>query len=63
MLKSTERRNKTMIYADNAATTKLSETALKAMTPYLTDVFYNPSSLYSASQKAKELRTWVPYSP
>ena len=43
-----------MIYADNAATTKLSETALKAMTPYLTDVFYNPSSLYSASQKAKE---------
>ena len=54
MLKSTERRNKTMIYADNAATTKLSETALKAMTPYLTDVFYNPSSLYSASQKAKE---------
>ncbi|MBR2177496.1 MAG: cysteine desulfurase NifS [Clostridia bacterium] len=34
------------IYADNAATTKLSERALKAMTPYLTEIFGNASSLY-----------------
>lgn len=40
------------VYADNAATTKLSETALKAMMPYLTDTFGNASSLYSIGQEA-----------
>ena len=33
-----------MIYVDNAATTKLSKTALNAMMPYLTENYGNPSS-------------------
>ena len=40
------------VYADNAATTKLSETALNAMMPYLTDTFGNESSLYDIGQQA-----------
>lgn len=40
------------VYADNAATTKLSETALQAMLPYLTDTFGNASSLYRIGQDA-----------
>ena len=43
-----------MIYADNAATTKLSTHALKEMMPFLTDIYGNPSSLYSFGQEAKE---------
>lgn len=43
-----------MIYADNAATTKLSKTALDAMLPYLTEHFGNPSSLHSIGQDAAE---------
>ena len=43
-----------MIYADNAATTKLSRTALAAMMPYLEGEYGNPSSLHSAGQRAKE---------
>jgi len=42
-----------MIYADNAATTKLSPTALAAMMPYLTEDFGNPSSLYDFATQAK----------
>ena len=42
------------IYADNAATTKMSQTAIDAMLPYLSECFGNPSSLYEAGQKAKE---------
>lgn len=42
------------IYADNAATTKISETALAAMTECLKNDFGNPSSLYSIGQRAKE---------
>ena len=42
------------IYADNAATTKMSKTAVDAMLPYLTECYGNPSSLYTAGQKAKE---------
>ena len=42
------------IYADNAATTKMSQKAIDAMMPYITDYFGNPSSLYSVGQKAKE---------
>ena len=43
-----------MIYADNAATTKMSRSAIEAMLPYM-DLYYgNPSSLYSFGQKAKE---------
>lgn len=40
------------VYADNAATTRLSETALQAMMPYLTDTFGNASSLYRIGQEA-----------
>ncbi len=42
-----------MIYADNAATTKLSPTALAAMMPCLTEDFGNPSSLYDFATQAK----------
>lgn len=42
------------VYADNAATTQLSENALKAMMPLLTDIYGNPSSLHSVGQIAKE---------
>lgn len=40
------------VYADNAATTKLSETAFKAMTPYFRDMYGNPSSLHRKGQQA-----------
>lgn len=40
------------VYADNAATTRLSETALQAMMPYLTDTYGNASSLYRIGQGA-----------
>lgn len=43
-----------MIYADNAATTKMSQTAVDAMLPYMTELYGNPSSLYAFAQKAKE---------
>ena len=43
-----------MIYADNAATTNVSEAALAAMLPCLTQVYGNPSSLYAFGQSAKE---------
>ena len=42
------------VYADNAATTKMSRTAIDAMIPYMEEVFGNPSSLYSIGQQAKE---------
>jgi len=42
------------IYADNAATTKMSRTAIEAMLPYFDGIYGNPSSLYSFGQKAKE---------
>lgn len=41
------------VYADNAATTKLSPKALEAMLPYFTQVYANPSSLHSFGQEAK----------
>ena len=43
-----------MIYADNAATTSTSEIALKAMMPYFSEIYANPSSLHSAGQCAAE---------
>ena len=43
-----------MIYVDNAATTKLSKTALDAMMPYLTENYGNPSSLHTIGQTAAE---------
>lgn len=42
------------IYADNAATTKMSEAAIEAMLPYMREIYGNPSSLYSIGQEAKE---------
>lgn len=42
------------IYLDNAATTKMSKTAIAAMLPYLDGVYGNPSSLHSAGQAAAE---------
>ena len=43
-----------MIYADNAATTKMSGAAANAMTGCMQDTWGNPSSLYSLGQRAKE---------
>lgn len=43
-----------MIYADNAATTKMSRTAMNAMLPFMDELYANPSSLHSAGQRAKE---------
>lgn len=42
------------IYLDNAATTKMSKTAIDAMLPYMDTVYGNPSSLHSVGQKANE---------
>lgn len=42
------------IYADNAATTRLSPAVLDAMMPYLTECYGNPSSLYSIGGEAKK---------
>ena len=42
------------VYADNAATTKMSAAAIKAMEPYMAEIYGNPSSLHSIGQKANE---------
>ena len=42
------------VYADNAATTKMSQTAINAMLPYMEHVYGNPSSLHSVGQEAAE---------
>ena len=42
------------IYADNAATTRMSKAAIEAMLPYFDGVYGNPSSLHSVGQAAKE---------
>lgn len=42
------------VYADNAATTKMSQTAIDAMVPYLQEIYGNPSSLHSIGQQAAE---------
>ena len=42
------------VYADNAATTSVSKTALDAMLPFLTEYYGNPSSLYSFAQQVTE---------
>lgn len=43
-----------LIYADNAATTPMSETVFEAMKPYMTEFYGNPSSLYRFGQQAKK---------
>lgn len=42
------------VYADNAATTQMSRTAIDAMMPYMETVYGNPSSLYTIGQEAAE---------
>ena len=44
-----------MIYADNAATTKMSPKAIETMVALMKDTYGNPSSLYEVGQKAKEV--------
>ena len=43
------------VYADNAATTKMSQLAIEAMVPYFDNFYGNPSSLHSVGQQAKEV--------
>ncbi len=42
------------IYLDNAATTKMSKTAIEAMLPYMDGIYANPSSLHLLGQQANE---------
>ena len=42
------------VYADNAATTAMSQVAIDAMLPYFNKIYGNPSSLHSTGQEAKE---------
>ena len=42
-----------MIYADNAATTRMSKEAIEAMLPFMDKIYGNPSSPYSFGQEAK----------
>lgn len=44
--------SKRFVYADNSATTKVSENALKAALPYFTQNYGNPSSIYSLGMEA-----------
>lgn len=43
-----------MIYLDNAATTKMSRTAINATASYMEEIYGNPSSIHSVGQRAKE---------
>ena len=43
------------VYADNAATTKMSAAAIEAMLPCFETFYGNPSSLHSVGQQAKEV--------
>lgn len=42
------------IYADNAATTMMSNSAMAAILPYMQEYYGNPSSLHNIGQKAAE---------
>ena len=44
----------TTIYVDNAATTKMSRTAIDAMLPYMDKIYGNPSSLHTVGQQAAD---------
>ena len=44
-----------MIYADNAATTKMSDKAIETFTDLIRETYGNPSSLYEFGQRAKEV--------
>ena len=45
---------KRFVYADNPATTPVSQTVLNAMLPYYTEKYGNPSSLYAVGREAKK---------
>ena len=45
---------KKVIYLDNAATTKVNEEVLKEMLPYFTEVYSNPSAVYSFAAEGKK---------
>ena len=45
---------KRFVYADNAATTPVSQTVLNSMLPYYTEKYGNPSSLYAVGREAKK---------
>jgi cysteine desulfurase len=44
----------TLIYLDHAAATPLDEQVLKAMQPYFSDKFYNPSATYAAAREVHQ---------
>lgn len=44
--------DKQFIYADNAATTKMSDVAIKAMLPYLNEIYANASSVHLLGQRS-----------
>lgn len=46
---------KRFVYADNAATTKVSEYVFNTMVPYMKDVYGNPSSIYSLGVKSRKI--------
>lgn len=46
---------KPVIYMDNAATTKVKDEVIQELLPCYTEAYYNPSSIYSESRKAKAL--------
>ena len=43
-----------LVYADNAATTRMSQAAVDAMLPCFRETYGNPSSLHTVGQRAKE---------
>lgn len=47
------------IYLDNAATTKMSKTAIEAVLPYMDTVYGNPSSIHSVGQAASKALTYA----
>lgn len=42
-----------VIYMDNAATTRVKDEVIREMLPYYSEIYFNPSSIYSASRVAK----------